>query len=111
MEERAAQPVSNVSQKEEQCLRNRQSRQDGGGGVCNLLAPTVPQCLFPTSKGREGRGKRQAALQEDLFHFEKRQKEVSHHLFVLLTSCLRKGDLLLNNNLIIVLFHTWVTKN
>lgn len=34
-EERAAQPVSNVCSKEEQCMRNRQSRQDGvgGGGV------------------------------------------------------------------------------
>lgn len=54
-EERETQPVSNVCSEEAQCMRNRQSRQDGGRGNVRLVSfSCFTMQTFATSKAGEG---------------------------------------------------------
>lgn len=91
-EERAAQPVSNVCSKEEQCMRNRQSRQEGGGGgggSCpGCLLQLFHNALFQHQNGGERQEEAGSLAERPTPFFN---KEVCHHLLMILTSCLRKS--------------------
>lgn len=63
-------------------------------GVC--VCPALLQLFHNADSSHikscgEREGKRQAALKEDLPCFNKERREVCHYLFIILTSCLRKG--------------------
>lgn len=57
-----AEPVSNVCPKEEQCMRNRQSRQDGGRGCAACLLRLFHNADFSHIKRRGREGKETGSL-------------------------------------------------